>query len=101
MTGTETVADATVAQLAEKYRQVRSASERLCEPLSIEDYVVQSTTDTSPTRWHLAHTSWFFETLVLRRLMTDYESIDDTFQYLFNSYYHKLGDQFPRSHEVF
>ncbi len=96
MTSTETVADVSVAQLAEKYRQIRSATERLCEPLAIEDYVVQSMTDASPTRWHLAHTSWFFETLVLRRLVSDYKSVDDTFQYLFNSYYHTLGDQFPR-----
>ncbi|MFQ5702945.1 MAG: ergothioneine biosynthesis protein EgtB [Gemmatimonadales bacterium] len=96
MTSTATVADVTLDGLVEQYRQVRGATERLCEPLAIEDYVVQSMTDASPTRWHLAHTTWFFETLVLRPLVPDYRSVNDTFQYLFNSYYNTLGDQFPR-----
>ena len=51
--------------LAEQYRAVRAYTERLCDPLETEDYVVSSMADVSPTKWHLAHTSWFFETFVL------------------------------------
>src|SRR5206468_2609856 len=68
----------------------------LCEPLAIEDYVVQSMPDASPTKWHLAHTSWFFETFVLRRGVRDYLSLDERYAVLFNSYYHAAGDRHPQ-----
>ena len=82
--------------LAARYRDVRATSEKLCEPLELEDYVVQSMADTSPTKWHLAHVSWFFETLVLKPHLPGYQSIDDRYAFLFNSYYNSLGKQFSR-----
>ncbi len=86
----------TSGSLAQAYDQVRSFSEQLCEPLATEDYVVQSMDDVSPTRWHLAHTTWFFETFVLARARPSYRGFHPEFSYLFNSYYNMVGDQFPR-----
>ncbi|GAB5402741.1 MAG: ergothioneine biosynthesis protein EgtB [Aureliella sp.] len=87
---------ATIAEeLVERFRRVRSLSEQIAAPLSPEDCCVQSMPDVSPTRWHLAHTTWFFETFVLRH-MSGYEKFDDSFEYLFNSYYNTVGEQFPR-----
>ncbi|MEX2584367.1 MAG: DinB family protein, partial [Gemmatimonadota bacterium] len=62
--------------LAGRYVEVRAFTERLCDGLATEDYVVQSMPDVSPTKWHLAHTSWFFETFVLRPHAPDYRPID-------------------------
>jgi ergothioneine biosynthesis protein EgtB len=95
MTSTATLA---VPDLAEQFRAVRRASALLCEPLATEDYVAQSMTDASPVKWHLAHTTWFFETLVLRPHKTDYRSINEAFEYLFNSYYNTIGPQYSRPH---
>ncbi len=92
----ELVQRAPTSSLADQYRSVRAFSHRLCEPLSPEDYVVQSMPDASPTKWHLAHTTWFFETLVLLESSPDYKPFSSDFQYLFNSYYNSLGAQFPR-----
>jgi len=83
-------------RLAERYRQVRAFSRALCATLETEDYVVQSMPDVSPTRWHLAHTTWFFETFVLRRALPDYHPVHPVYEYLFNSYYNAVGAQFPR-----
>ena len=80
----------------EQYRRVRQFSQTICEPLETEDYVVQSMPDVSPTRWHLAHTTWFFETFALRPHASGYQSCNDQFEYLFNSYYNAVGQQFPR-----
>ena len=85
------------SNLSEQYLATRRFSERLCESLSVEDFVVQSMPDASPTRWHLAHTTWFFETFVLARWKSDYRPVDPHYQYLFNSYYNGIGEQFPRS----
>ena len=82
--------------LAETYRTIRQATERLTQPLEIEDQVVQSMEDASPTRWHLAHTTWFFETLVLEPHLRGYRRFDEAYHFLFNSYYNSLGAQFPR-----
>jgi len=82
--------------LEEQYRSVRTFSHQLCKPLAPEDYVVQSMTDASPTKWHLAHTTWFFETLVLQEALPEYNPFSQAFKYLFNSYYNSLGKQFPR-----
>ncbi len=82
--------------VATRFREVRSASERLCEPLETEDYVVQSMPDASPLKWHLAHVSWFFETLVLKPHLPGYKTIDERYHFLFNSYYNSLGTQFSR-----
>ena len=88
-----TVAD----RLAERFRSVRSFSTKICEPLSPEDCAIQSMPDASPTRWHLAHTTWFFETFVLAG-QTSYQPFDPQYGYLFNSYYNLVGKQFPRPH---
>ena len=85
----------TAAELAERYLRVRSFSDSLVAPLTAEDCTVQSMPDTSPTRWHLAHTTWFFETFILAQ-QPGYEPFDQEFTYLFNSYYNSVGTQFPR-----
>ncbi|HEX3818218.1 MAG TPA: ergothioneine biosynthesis protein EgtB [Chthoniobacterales bacterium] len=84
------------AHLLQRYRQVRSFSERLCETLEPEDFVVQSMPDVSPTKWHLAHTSWFFETFVLKKWMPHYRTVVPEYAYLFNSYYNAAGDMHRR-----
>ncbi len=78
------------------YRRIRAATEALCAPLALEDQVVQSMPDASPTKWHLAHTSWFFETFVLRPFAAGYEPLDERYAVLFNSYYHAAGERHPR-----
>ena len=84
-----------LANLAEHYSQTRRFTEHLCEPLAVEDFVVQSMPDASPTRWHMAHTSWFFETFVLARWEANYRPANTAFQTLFNSYYNGVGEAFP------
>jgi ergothioneine biosynthesis protein EgtB len=83
-------------QLIERYRRVRDFTARLCRNLQPEDYVVQSTPDVSPTKWHLAHTSWFFETFVVKVWMPRYRSEVPQYAYLFNSYYNAAGDMHRR-----
>src|SRR5438132_5424767 len=83
--------------LAQRYAQVRAWTEKLCEPLETEDYVVQSMPDCSPTKWHLAHTAWFFETFVLTPYLSDYRLFDPQYGFLFNSYYNAVGPRWPRS----
>ncbi len=80
-----------------RYASVRAQTERLCEPLATEDYVIQTMTDVSPTKWHLAHVTWFFETFVLREYMTGYEPLDPAYAYLFNSYYLQAGERHCRA----
>src|SRR5262245_26427230 len=77
------------------YRAVRDASMALAAPLSPEDCAVQSMPDASPVKWHLAHTSWFFETVLLAR-RPGYKPFDPSFAYLFNSYYESAGPRHPR-----
>ncbi|MGI9323995.1 MAG: ergothioneine biosynthesis protein EgtB [Pseudomonadales bacterium] len=86
-----------VAELLASYQQVRAQSEALCAPLAVEDYGVQPMDDASPPKWHLAHTSWFFETFLLRPMLAGYRPFDAQFEYLFNSYYNGVGAQFPRT----
>ncbi|WP_395700480.1 ergothioneine biosynthesis protein EgtB [Aquabacterium sp.] len=78
------------------FEAVRARSEALVEGLSAEDMALQSMPDASPAKWHLAHTSWFFEALVLRAHEPGYEAFDERFFYLFNSYYEALGPRHPR-----
>ena len=85
-------------QLSERFLRVRRFTEALCKPLVPEDYVIQSMPDVSPTKWHLAHTSWFFETFILRPYLADYPLLDDRYPYLFNSYYIQAGDRHCRAH---
>jgi ergothioneine biosynthesis protein EgtB len=82
--------------LIERYRRVRDFTARLCRNLQPEDYVVQSNPDVSPTKWHLAHTSWFFETFVVKVWMPRYRSEVPQYAYLFNSYYNAAGDMHRR-----
>jgi ergothioneine biosynthesis protein EgtB len=80
----------------ERFEAVRRDSERLAANLTPEDQAIQSMPDVSPTKWHLAHTSWFFETFVLGPLDPDYRVFDPAFAYLFNSYYEAVGPRHPR-----
>jgi ergothioneine biosynthesis protein EgtB len=88
----ETVA----ASFAEQFAAVRRCTEELCAPLATEDYVIQSMPEASPAKWHLAHTSWFFETFVLHPHVPGYRSFHPEFNYLFNSYYQALGPRWAR-----
>jgi ergothioneine biosynthesis protein EgtB len=78
------------------YASVRQSSESLCELLSDADATVQSMPDASPAKWHMAHTSWFFETMVLRPNLPGYRVFDESFNFLFNSYYETIGARHPR-----
>ncbi len=85
------------ARLLGRFRAIRKMTERLAQPLSVEDCQVQSMPDASPVKWHLAHTTWFFETFVLADSLSGYEVFQPSFCYLFNSYYNAVGDRLPRS----
>jgi ergothioneine biosynthesis protein EgtB len=87
----------TGSALAERYAMVRSWTEALCAPLETEDYVVSSMPDVSPTKWHLAHTSWFFETFVLAEHAPAYQSPNPRYAFLFNSYYVQAGERHCRA----
>lgn len=91
------VGAAPAASLAARYVAVRRQSEALAAPLSAEDQTIQSMPDVSPTKWHLAHTSWFFETFVLQPHIAAYQAFDARFAVLFNSYYNGIGEQYPRA----
>ncbi len=84
------------AALAEAYARVRADSEALCAPLATEDYGIQTMPDVSPPKWHLAHTSWFFETFLLKPYVEGYREFHPRYGYLFNSYYETVGTFFPR-----
>src|SRR4051794_41840965 len=81
---------------AARYREVRRRTEQLCEPLAVEDYGLQSMPDCSPPKWHLAHTTWFFETFVLADHEPDFRPFHPQFRFLFNSYYEAVGERWPR-----
>ena len=83
-------------ELTEAYSGVRAQSAAICTPLAVEDYVVQSMADVSPPKWHLAHTTWFFENFLLRPFLPGYETFHPGYAYLFNSYYETVGRFFPR-----
>jgi len=95
---TLSVFDETVSpeNLSQRYQQVRQFTERVCQPLETEDYVIQAMPDVSPPKWHLAHTSWFFETFILTSASSGYQSYDPSFGYLFNSYYITAGERHSR-----
>jgi ergothioneine biosynthesis protein EgtB len=82
--------------LSTQYRAIRRLSEALCQPLEIEDYGIQAMADVSPPKWHLAHTTWFFETFLLRPYQPGYREFHPGYGYLFNSYYEAVGDRHPR-----
>lgn len=82
--------------LEERYLAVRHQSLNICEPLEVEDHLVQPMDDASPPKWHLAHVTWFFETFLLKPFMRGYRVYDDAYEVLFNSYYNGVGQQYPR-----
>ncbi len=83
--------------LLARFEAVRGQTAHICEPLALEDYGVQPMEDASPPKWHLAHTSWFFETFVLKPFMPAFMPFHRQFEYLFNSYYNGVGNPFPRA----
>ncbi len=82
--------------LLQEFQQVRQGSENICAPLEIEDYGIQTIADISPPKWHLAHTSWFFDTFILKPFVKTYNEFDPLFAHLFNSYYELAGTFHPR-----
>jgi ergothioneine biosynthesis protein EgtB len=92
----ETSGPAAPSDLLESYERVRTTTERLASVLSAEDQTVQTMPDVSPTKWHRAHVTWFFETFVLGEYEEGYRMFDDAFAYIFNSYYEQVGARHPR-----
>ncbi|OCX50893.1 sulfatase maturase [Mucilaginibacter sp. PPCGB 2223] len=83
--------------LTDRYYQVRKRSEQICSPLQTEDYVVQPVVDVSPPKWHLGHTTWFFETFILKPNFMGYREYDPDYNYVFNSYYETVGARVIRT----
>lgn len=84
-------------KLSKQYQSIRQHSETICQPLQVEDYVVQIVPFASPAKWHLAHTTWFFETFILKNHFEKYEEYNADFSFLFNSYYNNVGDRILRT----
>jgi ergothioneine biosynthesis protein EgtB len=84
-------------ELAQAFSTIRDQTGRLVQPLSAEDCCVQSMPDASPAKWHLAHTTWFFETFILERFEANFQPFHPAFRVLFNSYYDGVGEQHPRA----
>jgi ergothioneine biosynthesis protein EgtB len=91
-----TRSDGSLISLTDRYLRIRATTVSLCEHLAPEDHVVQSMPDVSPTKWHLAHVTWFFERLVLTRYLKSYRTFNEQFDFLFNSYYYSLGEMHLR-----
>ncbi|MDJ0891891.1 MAG: ergothioneine biosynthesis protein EgtB, partial [Gammaproteobacteria bacterium] len=83
--------------LVKSFKEIREYSESICAPLAVDDFQIQSIVETSPPKWHLAHTTWFFETFVLPEFQPGYRPYREDFAYLFNSYYETVGSMHPRS----
>src|SRR5687767_15581418 len=80
------------------FQKVRGATVELCAPLETEDYIPQPTVDVSPPKWNIAHTTWFFEEMILKKFVSGYKVFDPDFGYLFNSYYNTIGPRTARDH---
>lgn len=87
----------TINTVMERYREIRAHSLSICAPLEVEDYVVQPIVDVSPPKWHLGHTTWFFETFILIPYYQDYKIFDPQYDYVFNSYYETIGARVIRT----
>jgi len=87
----------TTKDIVKKYTDIRRRSEEICAPLEIEDYVVQPIVDVSPPKWHLGHTTWFFETFILAPHFPEYEIFDPQYNFVFNSYYETIGARVIRT----
>jgi hypothetical protein len=83
--------------LFQLFSETRAKTENICAPLEIEDYVVQPIVDVSPPKWHLGHTTWFFEEFVLKKYQTDYQVFDENSAFVFNSYYESVGEKVVRT----
>ncbi|MFP5079412.1 ergothioneine biosynthesis protein EgtB [Pedobacter sp. JCM 36344] len=83
--------------LKKKYKKVREHSVAICATLEVEDYVIQPVADVSPPKWHLGHTTWFFETFILKAKQKDYKEFDPQYNYVFNSYYETIGARVVRT----
>ena len=83
--------------LLEIFQKIRAATETLCEPLKIEDYIPQPVDFASPPKWHLSHSTWFFEEMILKKFFADYQVFNPHFAFLFNSYYQTLGERAIRT----
>jgi len=83
--------------LSEKYKTTRKRTEDICSPLETEDYVVQPIADVSPPKWHIGHTTWFFETFILKTHYKGYQEYDSEYNYVFNSYYETVGTRVIRT----
>src|SRR6188472_3519588 len=90
--------EAAAVDLLQRFKDVRSYTERLCEPLETEDYIPQPIVDVSPPKWNIAHTTWFFEEMILKKFQPDYKVFDERFGFLFNSYYNSIGQRTQRDH---
>lgn len=86
----------TQQELLANYRLVRGQTQRLCDPLEVEDFVVQPVVDVSPLKWHLGHTTWFFENFVLVPNVANYQVFHEKYALIFNSYYISAGDRWSR-----
>ena len=85
-----------IQDILQQYKQVRARTEHICQPLEPEDTVVQPIVDVSPPKWHMAHTSWFFETFLLKPHLSKYKEFHPQYGYLFNSYYNSVGSRVQR-----
>lgn len=83
--------------LADCYKKVRQRTDAICEPLQTEDYVVQPVVDVSPPKWHIGHTTWFFETFILKPYFAEYQEFDPNYNFVFNSYYESVGNRVIRT----
>ena len=86
-----------MSDILERYQKIRKHSLQLCKPLKTEDYVAQPVVDVSPPKWHLGHTTWFFETFLLAGRHKHYRVFDDDFSFIFNSYYESVGERVIRT----
>ncbi len=82
--------------LAESFSNVRQLSQAICAPLEVEDYIPQPIVDVSPPKWHLAHTTWFFEEMILKKFFSGYQEFNKDYGFLFNSYYESVGERVVR-----
>lgn len=84
--------------IIDDYNRIRAHTEHICSPLEAEDYVIQVAEFASPAKWHLGHTTWFFETFILQKYLPDYQVFHPDFSFLFNSYYNAVGHRILRNH---
>ena len=84
----------------DQYKKIRTFTHHLVEPLETEDFVIQAMENTSPTKWHLAHTTWFFKTFILKPHLPAYQDFNANINFLFNSYYEQIGKRHASNHTI-